>query len=395
MAAIAEVAGASVERRSQAGARPTPGGTRWLTPGALAAPLAVLAVTRAALAVLAWRAHVLLPPPRRHPNLSVLPHTDPLSAIWSWASPWFRFDAAWYVGIVQHGYRWGSLGHANTNFMPLYPALARAVQPLALDSPWLAAWLVANLSYGVALVLLWQWACLKWDRPIAWRVLLLSATFPFAFFFAAPYGEALFLALATAAFLFAELDRWPLAIGAAALCTVTRPVGLAVVAGVLVTALSRGRRRPALWTSAAVLPLAGFIAYLTVAFRQPMGFLTYHSAGWVAPRGDLLTTVRIQFATHLAPFDRIDALCAAGFIALGVACWKRIGPGYSVYVLGGVLLPLAHGLVSMERYVAVLFPAIAVVATWDNRGVQRVAFIVSLLGATLFTLLFCSGYAVF
>jgi Mannosyltransferase (PIG-V) len=362
---------------------------------ALIFPCVVFVISRCVFLVLTYIAPKLIASPGIRANASFLPRTDPLAHWWQWTSPWFRFDARWYVGVAQHGYHWGNLGQANTNFLPLYPLLIRIFQPICLNSPWVASIVVSNLACLAAIIALWQWALDRWAVNDATRPVILTVAFPFAFFLAAPYAESLFLALAVAAFLFAERNRWELAVLAAGLSTVTRPVGMAVVLGLVVFALARGERKKALVACLAALPLLGFMVFLTIAFRQPLGFLTYHSAGWVPPHGGVPATLYREFHTSLMPFDRIDAFLAALFLASGVLAWRRLGPGYGVYVLVGVLLPLVHGLVSMERYVTVLFPAMATWALWRSRIGQAVVFGVSLMMMLVATILFLRGYSIF
>src|SRR5579872_7030670 len=157
-------------------------------------PLAVFAFTHLLFAILGFTATRILTVPKIHGNSSVLPHSDILARLGTFASDWFRFDAYWFVNVAQHGYHWATAGKANTNFLPLYPALIRMLEPLALGSPWLAAWLVSSVFSLVSLVLLWEWACKRWSREVATRTVILFAVFPFAFFFAAPYSESLFVA---------------------------------------------------------------------------------------------------------------------------------------------------------------------------------------------------------
>lgn len=361
----------------------------------LAVPVTVFLVSRCLLLVVTQIAPHLLPRPA-HGNRVLLPVSDPTWSLGTWVGSWFRYDSGWYTTIAEHGYHYGPLGTASTNFMPLYPVITRAVQPIALGSSiWLAAWLVANLAFLASLVVLWRWALLRTNRETALQVLVLVACFPFAFFFAAPYAEPVFLALAISAFLLAEQGRWPLAIGVAALSTVTRPVGMAVVLGLMALAWQRGERR---WCAAAALaciPLLAFALYLDLSFGHPLAFLTYHSYGWVAPSGGVWHTITEQFHTKLSPFDRVDALLAVLFILSGVVAWVRLGAGYGVYVLVGTVLPLVHGLVSMERYVIVLFPAMAVWAGWSRKVVRYSIFAVSLFGLVLATTMFVQGYAIF
>lgn len=355
-------------------------------------PLAVFVVSRLLLVILFSYAHRLLPSPHIRANRSLLPHTDPLWALGNWARPWFRFDTGWYVGVAQHGYHWGTAGRANTNFLPLYPALIRALQPLTLGSAWLSSWLVANLACLAAFILLWRWAIERFPAETAMRALLLTVCFPFAFFLSTPYAEPLFLSLALAAFLLAEHDRWPLAILAAALSTITRPVGLAVVLGLIAFALARRRYPQAAISLLALLPLLCFAGYLANEFGQPLGFLAVHSYGWVHPSGGVVHTIAAQFHTKLSPFDRVDAALAGIFLGSAVLVWRRLGPGYAVYVAVGVLLPLAHGLVAIERYVVVLFPATAAWAGIERRALQAGIFMLSVLGLILASLMYAAGY---
>jgi hypothetical protein len=356
-------------------------------------PVAVFLSSRVALLFLARFAHGIMR--ASGPNPSVLPRSDPLAHAWSWTSPWFRFDTGWYVEIVQHGYHWGPLGTANTNFMPLYPILIKVLAPITLGSPWIAAWLIANLAALVASVLLWRWALERWGDEIATRVVVLVTFFPFAFFLATPYAEPLFLALAVAAFMLAERDRWVLAGCCAGLCTITRPVGIGVVLALVVVAVCRGRLRTATLVRLAVLPLVGFSAYLGADLGHPLGFLTYHSAGWQPPRGGVWSTISTQFSTTLSPWDRVDAAVTVLFLGSVPLIWRRVGPGYAAYTFVGVVLPLVHGLVSMERYVAVLFPAMAAWSLLRSKVLQLTIMAVSVVALFAATMLFAAGYSIF
>lgn len=356
-------------------------------------PAVVFAVSRAFLAVLAWAAPHLLGRLRINPSL--LPRHDPLAAAWAWSSPWFRFDASWYVGVAEHGYHWGSVSHTNTNFFPLYPVLIRLVQPLTLNDPWFAALVVSNAAFLAALILMYRWALGRWGRSVALRVIVLIVAFPFSFFFAAPYAEPLFLALAIAAFLLAEKDRWAQAALAAGLSGITRPVGLAVVAGLVIVAYQRRGPRHALIAVSSIVPFLLFVLYLGVAVGHPLGFAVYHTYGWVPPHGGLLTTIGSQFHSRLSPFDRIDATLAVLFLFSVIAVSRRIGPAYAIFVLLGVLLPLSKGLAGIERYVIVLFPSFAAWAAWRNKVLQAGLFAIFLLGLVIATTMFADGYSIF
>jgi hypothetical protein len=361
----------------------------------VAFPVFVFFLTHLGLLVLTALAPNTLSSPNIAGNASALPHGDILRQLGDWSAPWFRFDARWYVSVVQHGYHFGAADVANTNFMPVYPALIWVVRPLTGGSPWLAAWLVANAACVAAFVALYRWALLRWTPAVAKRIVILFAAFPFSFFLMAPYAEPVFLLLAVAAFLFAEMDRPVLAVLAASFATITRPVGLALVVGLAAFYLQRRRPRLAASSLLALIPLIAYIGYVWTSFGHVGAVVIPHSPGWVAAHGSVLDTLRSQFSTPLQPMDRVDAATAVLFLASGIAVWHKFGWGYGVYVILGVLLPLAHGLVSMERYVVVLFPAMALWGSWENRLGQALLFCVSLFGLVIFAVLFTRGYSVF
>jgi hypothetical protein len=356
-------------------------------------PCAVFLVSRLALALLAHSAPSLLPSIRTNP--SVLPRSDPLASAWSWFSPWFRFDAKWYVDVAQHGYHWGRVAETNTNFFPLYPLLIKIVHPFTLGSYWIAALLIANLSFLAALILVWNWARAKWGPQVALRAVLFVTVFPFSFFFAAPYAEPVFLAFAVASFLFAERDSWMLATVCAALTAVTRPVGLAVVAALIIWSIAQGRWKRAVGTCAAVLPFLLYLAYLGVTVGHPMGFAVYHTYGWVPPSGSIFHTIAIQFHTPLSPFDRVDAAVSVLFAGSAIIVWKRMNPAYALYVLLGIALPLSRSLAGMERYVIVLFPVMAAWGLSWRKSVHLAVFALSLFLLVIATSMFATGYSLF
>jgi hypothetical protein len=179
------------------------------------------------------------------------------------------------------------------------------------------------------------------------------------------------------------------------LCGITRPVGLAVIAGLVVYAWWAEGKKEAVVSALSIVPFLGFVIYLWLSVGDPMAFTIYHSAGWVPPQGGILTTLSSQFHTGLSPFDRIDAVAAVLFLGSALVVWRKIGPGYAVFVALGVLLPLLHGLVSMERYVIVLYPVFAAWALARNRWVPPAIFAVSLFLLFPAAALFAGGYALF
>lgn len=358
-------------------------------------PIAVWLAVHALLLVVAWWSPHLIGSPNIAGNASWLPRGLLPAPLDAWARPWFRFDARWYVSVVLHGYQYGSPPRANTNFLPLYPALIAVARPLAGGNAWLAAWGVANAAQLGAYIALYAWGTRVLGCGRGTRFLLLFAAVPFGLFLMAPYAEALFVLLACLAFLCLESCRFRWAVGAAALATIARPVGIAVVVGIALQYLQRGERWRAVLSLVAALPIVAFTVYLWVAFGHPEAVVLSHTAGWVPPHGGLAHTLASQFDTQLSPLDRLDAALAVVFILSAIGAWRRLGWGYGGFIAVGVAMPLIHGLAGMERYVAVLFPAMAVWSLWPKRAVQLTLFAVSVFSLLLFTVLFARGFSVF
>lgn len=102
----------------------------------------------------------------------------------------------------------------------------------------------------------------------------------------APYTEALFLAGAIPAFLYAQRGRPWMAAPFAALAVGTRTVGLLVLAGVVLELLLRGGRRwQAVAETAAVtllglLPLVAYAGYLWLDRGDALAFASAQRRGW-------------------------------------------------------------------------------------------------------------------
>ncbi len=366
------------------------GNHRWLWE-----PLLVFGVTRACLYLLAYVGQVLLP--RREGTGLFLPaHV---------IDGWYRWDAVWYVGIAEKGY-WLDPTRADQSvaFFPLYPLLIRITGYLTGDLV-NAGFLVANVSFAAALVLLYTLARDKVDAATARRTVVLLSLSPFAFYFSAIYTEATFLLLAVASFWLGERERWWLAGLVGALCALTRLVGVALAPALLLLYL---RRRGYAWRTLdrggigpTLVPLGTllFAAYLYRQFGDPLAFYHAAIAGW--QRYNLLTSGLADLNPLLfAPGD-YDFLLPLN-LALAVLvlltfprCVSLLGPAYAVFVFCGALVPLYSGLHSLGRYVTVLFPAFVVFAHYLRDPLPfRLVLLASGMLLSLLTVLFANWYAV-
>jgi len=93
------------------------------------------------------------------------------------------------------------------------------------------------------------------------------------------------------------------------------------------------------------------------------------------------------------PFLLLDTTLFWLFVAAGVYLWLRVRPSYGALVIGLALLPALSGSPqSINRYVAVAFPAFILLARVTNEAIRYALAVAFTLGLALTTYLFVQGY---
>jgi Mannosyltransferase (PIG-V) len=278
-----------------------------------------------------------------------------------------RWDAGWFERIAQEGY---DPNDASAAFFPGYPLVIRAVTTALPIGEGGAAILVSNAAFLGALIVLFALTTLEFSPPMAKRTVLLLAFFPASFFFLSPYSESLFLLASLLCFWYARRGQWGAAAAAGVVAAATRSVGVLLVPALLVEAWSLGRsdRRRAI-----------------VASLAPLAAPAVYALYWLAHSGDVLLPFHAQDAwSRTLAFPLITlgnglwlgisgitdrrgvywtadlVLTAAVLLALALR-WRLIPKPYLIYVGTTLVLifsyPLpARPLLSVPRFVAVLFP---------------------------------------
>ena len=139
------------------------------------------------------------------------------------------YDGVWYRGIAEDGYHAEIERWPDYAFYPLYPVTIRAASWLVSGDTALAALLVSNLAFAVALVAFYALSVRYLAPDRAMLSLWLLGLAPGAMAFSLAYTESLFLLLAVASFLAAELRRYWLAGILVALATLARPTGILLI----------------------------------------------------------------------------------------------------------------------------------------------------------------------
>lgn len=349
---------------------------------------------------------------------------------------WYRFDGNWYRLIVEEGYRYfGPNNQSSVAFFPAYPSLM-ALVTLAVGDPVFAGIIVTFLCGAGVAVLFHRWCTLELGEDVARTALAVLLVYPYAWYlFGAVYADALFVLAVLGAFLLLEHDHpiWAGLVGAVA--TAGRPVGTAVVLGLVAVLLERRgvlrlgpidrwRRSPppAARTEGplvdlrrlrpgdagvllSVLGLALWSAYLWHRFGDPTLFAKVQGAqGWAQEPGPA-TWFKSEWLRVVSDLpgnlsDWLDGFVVPGYnpgtralyaigtttqgvllvgaIALSPLVLKRVGWGYALYVLAVLGIPLlgSKDFQGTGRYVLAAFPVFAVVgASLVRRPAVRVAWL--------------------
>ncbi|GLY26968.1 mannosyltransferase family protein [Kineosporia sp. NBRC 101731] len=195
---------------------------------------------------------------------------QPWDASSGWAAHRFAaFDSGQFLRIAESGYFPGPVRCCSQAFFPGYPLLMRAIAPLLGGHEIWAGMLITLVAGVIAAALLWRLAA-EHGGPAAGQVAVAAlALNPLSLFMAVVYSEALFLALALAAWLLARRGRWWWAGLAAAGATAVRVNGLFLICALAVMfVIQLYRRRPGVrWYAGAslalpVVPVATYFAWL-------------------------------------------------------------------------------------------------------------------------------------
>ncbi|HEX6474565.1 MAG TPA: mannosyltransferase family protein [Candidatus Limnocylindria bacterium] len=337
------------------------------------------------------------------------------------------FDSEYYLSIAVGGYDdpdvtqmspedgSGELA-LNYAFMPAYPIAMRLIAgPLqALGLAPMAAASVAGVTLSLLAALIASLALFSIARRhlgdgAGVRAAFYLLVFPTGFFLAQVYTEAFFLALSLGSLALLDQRRPLLAGIAAVLATLTRPVGVLLAIPIAMTLVAgllrrgddqepeaRGLRDLAIWTAAALLPVAAYLvwsasplgqAFTTVQSQyfgqQPLAFEQAWNnwrdalAGW----DELLPETRLYYVLELA---------AVG-LAVVASLWAlRRWPAIAVFSLAVVLIPLTTGAPqSMARYVLAAPSIFLLLAALGERvAFDRTWTLVSVLLLAMLTALF-------
>jgi hypothetical protein len=354
-------------------------------------PLRLVLLAIAALACALYPGS-LLPDPVYRPYLGAQPINEGWGGLLLGA--WQRWDTLWYMLIAREGY---TMADTRIFAPPLYPWLMRlAGAPMGGSDAalLLGGLIVSNVACIALFVYLYRLVEMEWSVTCAKRSIVYMALFPTAFYLLAAYAESLYVLCAVAAFYHARRGQWLTAGIWGFFAPLARLPGVVILVPLGWEFVrqwwnSRYTPRPLAWWHGWPLGLAALggllfplYAYVVTGSGSLLAPFTIHTdrfAGrfampweslWHA--GGVLLHGGFRF---IEPFDFAFALL---FIGLTVAALIKLPLMYGLYmvvVLLGTLTKVAdvQPLLSLSRYVLVLFPAFVLLAklgrhsAWWNR----------------------------
>ncbi|MGH8969260.1 MAG: hypothetical protein ACRDV1_04870 [Actinomycetes bacterium] len=199
-----------------------------------------------------------------------------------------RWDAQWYAGIARDGYGFTRIHEdgrslSDLAFFPLFPWLERVVSEATglrhVDAGLVVSW-VASLvaAWGIFAV-----GDHLYGRRVGILLTVLWAALPIGIVASMAYSESLFTALAAWTLYAVLTGRWVWAGVLAASAGLTRPVGVAVAAAVMIPAavtMLKGTHTSTTTTPDGPPPARSRV--MAGALIAPLGWLGY--VGWVGIR---------------------------------------------------------------------------------------------------------------
>ncbi len=304
---------------------------------------------------------------------------------------WYRWDAGFYATIATYGYDWYNerIPADDMAFMPVYPALVRTVSALigtgstgCAFSPYLSTCatisgvIVSNIVLFAALVLLFDIAARRFNRPTAWRAVWLLLISPISIYLSGVYTEATFLLLSLLTFWLLDRKRFALAVIAACAAAITRSVGIALVPALLIYAWRDTSASRWIRLILALLPAAVFGAYIVgigAYVGDPLAYFSTYELTWGREAGNVITAFTSYFSGEEVALmgwrlSWLDLGMTLTWLALAAFTF-RMDRAWGAFGVVALVIPIASGtLVGMPRFGAVIFAFYVLLAHWADRG---------------------------
>lgn len=292
---------------------------------------------------------------------------------------WQRADGCTYEWIAAVGYSAADpYRHA---FFPLYPLALHLFSPLVGNNFTLSGFVVSGLAYIAGTTGLYCLATRDFTTPIARRAILYLSIFPSAFFFFAPFTEALFLALTVWALYSARRAWWLWAGALGLLAAFTRTQGLLLALPLGWEAWRYCRQQQhrewrAFWPLVIVAgPIGGFLLYNSYTWLTAGMTVMQIQHDWgmrTAAPWTVITDSWQHIVTRGSPIEATNLFLLLVCTIMTIAGVRRVPGSYTLVCVPQLLLlvtrEMYHSpLMSVSRLLVVVFPVFIILAIYGQR----------------------------
>ena len=312
---------------------------------------------------------------------------------------YFNSDSGWYRAITLYHYDqipvsessgWSS-PNAHFAFFPLFPFLIASIMKITGSDFYWSAFML-NLITLFFLIRIWviYLTSKGFDSNTVFKLSLLLLIFPFSLHLYFIYTESLYLLLLIHVFYHAENKHWFKVALFASLMVLTRPNGIMILLPIAVILLEnlRNADQPNLLVRLKSLPLS--VLSLILVPLTLIAWMMYQ----YKITGDPFMFSHAQAFWHKEWMFPLQALFRLGFwdqqymsvlvvIAMLFALYagRKWSNSYRILVWTGILLPLSAGsVISMSRYMSVLFPFYVSMSNWVKSKYYPLLIILCILG---------------
>lgn len=308
-----------------------------------------------------------------------------------------QWDSDWYLSIVKNGYTIDENNTlSNIVFFPIYPALIKTVTSFSGLDPSLSGWSISCVFIFLSAICLFKLATEfhKESDPVLSVSLMLL--FPTAFFLNAVYTESLFLFLSVTSFYLTMKRHYFSSACIGLLASLTRITGVLLFVPLLIQLFTQEG-----FTKKAIKKSSYFLLI-------PIGLLSFFAFHWIR-FGDFFLFFKIEsawgrsfsFNADHFMFDSsasitnflLDASYFIFIAVISLILLRKKMFAYATYVISTVVVAVSTGtLMSIGRYILVLFPIYLVGASLQNTVARHTWILISSTLMALTTILFVNGY---
>ena len=297
----------------------------------------------------------------------------------NWEGRFVRWDAGYYLGIAQNGYR---INGDERAFFPLYPLLCRFISKLTSISLLWSGFFISVLSFIASVLVFYRWVLIDYTPQVAFLSVLWICVFPMSFFFVAFYPEALFLLLSILSIYFARRGRFIIGGLAIALAGASRPQAFLLAIPFIMEFLQQRNFSTAqllkFGTGVLIAPMGmigylGFISFQSGSANLFLSYMSIHASDWNRyitwpwlSLFDQLRSIFLGIDINKDWFSRVIVVQDLFYTLLGgvLAIWSisKLRLSSALFLISSMLFymanhgPYGYAFWSMPRWVASLYP---------------------------------------